>query len=130
MVEVTQEMVSSWIPARRKDTHKGNFGRVHILAGSSHYTGAPFFAAEAATRTGSGLVYLTVPEDIWPILAVKCNEPIVMNIPFPDDSGFLLFERMNAGDAALIGPGMGTGEKQGMCVRRLVKALTPPGFGC
>lgn len=126
MIEVTQEMVSSWIPTRREDAHKGDFGRVHILAGSSQYTGAPYFAAEAATRTGSGLVYLTVPENIWPILAVKCNEPVVMGIPSPDDSGFLLFERMNSGDAALIGPGIGSGETQGMRVRRLVKALAVP----
>ena len=41
--------------------------------------GAPVFAANAAVRTGSGLVYLGVPGDIYPIAAAKCDEAM----PFP-----------------------------------------------
>jgi len=92
------------LPQRRREAHKGDFGRVHIWAGSVGYTGAPVFAARAAVRTGSGLVFLTVPEKIWNVVAVKCDE--AMPSPMLADNGELL-GRMSACDAALIGPGLG-----------------------
>ncbi|MEA4933727.1 MAG: NAD(P)H-hydrate epimerase, partial [Lawsonibacter sp.] len=60
------------LPCRPRTAHKGNFGRIFILAGSEGYTGAPVLAARAAVRTGAGLVFLGVPRDIYPIVAVKC----------------------------------------------------------
>ena len=48
------------LPARKADAHKGDFGRVLIIAGSVGYTGAPALAARAAVRMGSGLVFLGV----------------------------------------------------------------------
>ena len=95
------------LPRRRREAHKGDFGRVHIWAGSVGYTGAPVFAARAAVRTGSGLVFLTVPEAIWNVVALKCDE--AMPAPIPSDSDELL-HRLSAGDAVLIGPGLGQGE--------------------
>ncbi|MBQ6834264.1 MAG: bifunctional ADP-dependent NAD(P)H-hydrate dehydratase/NAD(P)H-hydrate epimerase, partial [Lachnospiraceae bacterium] len=62
------------------------------------FTGAPAFAANSAVRTGSGLVFLSVPEKIWPILAVKCNE--AMPSPIPDYT--TLLDKMNSADAVLI----------------------------
>jgi NAD(P)H-hydrate epimerase len=92
--------------------HKGNFGRVLLLCGSRGYTGAAYFAAMGALRSGAGLVYLAVPESIYAIEAVKLNEAIVL--PLPDEDGKLalsatdqikaLLPKM---DAVLIGPGLG-----------------------
>ena len=59
------------LPRRPRQAHKGDFGRLLILAGSEGYTGAPVLAARAALRTGAGLVFLGVPRDIYPIVAVK-----------------------------------------------------------
>ena len=67
------------LPRRDRNAHKGDFGKIFILAGSVGYTGAPVFAANAAVRTGAGLVFLGVPADIYPIAAVKCDEAM----PFP-----------------------------------------------
>lgn len=67
------------LPRRKRDSHKGDYGRVLILAGSVGYTGAPVLAASGAVRGGAGLVSLGVPEEIWPIAAVKCLEAM----PFP-----------------------------------------------
>ena len=58
------------LPRRRRDSHKGDYGRVLIAGGCVGYTGAPNLAAAAAVRAGAGLVYLAVPEAIWTVCAV------------------------------------------------------------
>ena len=81
MVQVTQPFVHHFLPIRDRNGHKGTFGKVHILAGSVGFTGAPALASEAAVRTGSGLVSLSVPQEIWPVLAVKCQEAMPAPVP-------------------------------------------------
>ena len=58
------EDVLPFIPDRKIDAHKGDFGKILLICGSRGYTGAPALAALGALRTGAGLVYLAVPESI------------------------------------------------------------------
>ena len=109
------------LPCRKRDAHKGNFGRVYILAGSVGYTGAPVFAANAAVRTGSGLVFLGVPENIWSIVAVRCSEAMPHPLTMEPDE---VLERMRPCDAVLVGPGLGLGA--GELVRHLVPRIERP----
>lgn len=111
------------LPVRARQAHKGDFGRVYVLGGSVGYTGAPVFAANAAVRTGSGLVFLGVPEEIWSVVAVKCNE--AMPHPLDADSN-KVYERVSACDAALIGPGLGQSERARELVRDLAARLERP----
>ena len=53
-------LVRELFPVRKRDTHKGEYGKVLLLCGSEGLTGAARLAAKAALRTGSGLVYLFV----------------------------------------------------------------------
>lgn len=94
---------------------------MHIWAGSEGYTGAPYFAAQAAVKTGAGLVFLHVPDQIWPILAVKCNEAMIQKL-----SGNFqqLLETLETADAVLIGPGLG--RQQDRQIRRLISGLEKP----
>ena len=108
---------------RPVDGHKGDFGRVFILAGSRGYTGAAALCARAAVRGGAGLVTVAVPEDVYPIVAVKCDEAMVQ--PWPEDDGELV-EQAKGCDAALIGPGLGQGERAERLVLKLMKELTCP----
>ena len=73
---ITDELVRRLLPKRRADGHKGTFGKVYIYGGAVGYTGAPVFAAEAAVRCGSGLVFLGVPKEIYPIVASRCENEI------------------------------------------------------
>lgn len=109
------------LPRRRREAHKGDFGRVFILAGSVGYTGAPAFAANAAVRTGAGLVFLGVPEEIWSVVAVKCAE--AMPYPLGRDTDAVL-KRIDRCDAALVGPGLGP--NAGDLVRGIVPRLARP----
>ena len=101
---MTVELARRLLPPRRADGHKGDFGRVYVVAGAVGYTGAPVYAAEAAARTGSGLVFVGVPEAVYPIVAARCATAMAQ--PLPEDREELL-ARMSRCDAAVIGPGLG-----------------------
>lgn len=114
-MELTIADIARLLPKRDENAHKGNFGRVLLLCGSRGYTGAAYFAAMGALRTGAGLVYLGVPESIYAIEAVKLNEPVVF--PLPEQGGRLseaavpeILEKIPRMDAVLIGPGLGLGQ--------------------
>ena len=114
---------NSGLPRRPLTAHKGDFGKIFILAGSEGYTGAPVLAARAALRTGAGLVYLGVPREIYPIVAVKCDE--AMPFPLPEDYNAIL-EKARGCDVALIGPGLGRAPEVESLVLRLLAELEVP----
>lgn len=111
------------LPRRPRNAHKGDFGKLFILAGSEGYTGAPVLAAKAALRTGAGLVYLGVPRNIYPIIAVKCDE--AMPFPLPEDYSAIL-ESVRGCDTALIGPGLGRDPETERIVLSLLSDLDIP----
>ena len=111
------------LPRRPRTAHKGDFGKVFILAGSEDYTGAPVLGANAAVRAGAGLVFLGVPREIYPIVAVKCDE--AMPFPLPEDYDTIL-NKARGCDIALIGPGLGRRPETEELVRRLLADLTIP----
>lgn len=104
--------VDALIPERSIYAHKGDFGKLLLLCGSRGFTGAAALAAMGTLRTGAGLVYLGVPECIYPIVATKLTEPVVF--PLPDCEGMLSDRAVNVIErylrrvnAVLLGPGLG-----------------------
>lgn len=94
------------LPVRKRDTHKSDYGKVLILGGSVGYTGAVSMCARAAIRSGAGLVRVGVPEDIYPVIAVKLDEPM----PFPLQQPLCydnIAAKLTASDVCIIGPGLG-----------------------
>ena len=111
-MEVSRNTVKKWLPERKRRSHKGDYGKILILGGAVGYTGAPILAAQAAARSGSGLIFVGVPQSIYPIVASKLTEPMVF--PLPDADGKLsgdaideILGRLSACDACLIGCGLG-----------------------
>jgi ADP-dependent NAD(P)H-hydrate dehydratase / NAD(P)H-hydrate epimerase len=98
----TAEMLAPLLPRRSFDSHKGQFGRVGIVAGSRGLTGAAIMAAEACVRAGAGLVSLYVTEDIHAIVA-GATSPEVMVRPVRSYCEMLEVER----DVLALGPGLG-----------------------
>ena len=110
-------LVRELLPVRRRESHKGDYGRVLLLCGSEGLTGAARLAAKGALRTGSGLVYLGVPEKIYPIIAAGAGSEIVFPLPC-DEEGRLcmaslpaITARLENMDAVLLGPGFGRSEE-------------------
>ncbi len=113
-----------FLSPRRRDAHKGDFGKVFILAGSRGFTGAPCLAARAAVRSGAGLVTVAVRPNIYPIVAAKCcDEAIVWPISEAYED---LLEKAKGANIVLIGPGLGQSAWMERRVLRLLSDLTCP----
>ncbi len=99
---------------RKPDAHKGDFGKVCIIAGSLGMSGAAALAGKAALRAGAGLVRVAVPKSILPIVA--SIEPSFTTIGLPEDStGRISAKAINQildaasdNDVLAFGPGVGT----------------------
>ena len=123
METITPEIAAGLLPPRRADGHKGDFGRVYVAAGAVGYTGAPVYAAEAACRTGSGLVFVGVPREIYPIVAARCATAMAQ--PLPEEREVLL-EQMSRCDAAVVGPGLGRSPQAEALTLFLLEKLPVP----
>jgi NAD(P)H-hydrate epimerase len=96
--------LSALLPRRKFDSHKGDFGRIGIVAGSLGFVGAGVLSSLSAVKAGGGLVTLyTIADDSYPLLAVK-STPEVMVKPVHDYRQ-VLDDRLTA---IAIGPGLGT----------------------
>lgn len=114
------------LPRRARTAHKGDFGRVYLLAGSVGFTGAPVLAAAGALKTGAGLVQVAVPRGAYPAVAAKLL--CAMPTPLPEEGGVVaeralpeIFKALRRADAALVGPGLGRADT----VARAVIQQTP-----
>lgn len=120
------------LPCRAADAHKGTFGHVFVIAGSPGKTGAPAMAAQAAMRTGAGLVTVGVPRTLNPILEIKVTE--AMTEPLPDfGEGFLgitawprVKDVLKGKSVIALGPGLSDRDETAQFVYRVLEeALIP-----
>jgi NAD(P)H-hydrate epimerase len=98
------------LPKRRVDAHKGDYGRLLILGGSSRYAGAPVLAGLAALRSGVDLVTIAAPEKV--ALAINSLSPdlITIKLPCSDLESAVLpevFPELEGSTAVIVGPGLG-----------------------
>ena len=115
------------LPARPSDAHKGTFGRVLVIAGSSRYPGAAVLAARGAYRAGAGLVTIAAPESIALHLISAVPEATLLPLPEHDPgviSGVAAWEMVRAElssvDAVVLGCGFGQHDHSGVFVRNFL----------
>ncbi len=114
---ITEDMVGQLLPLRRSNNHKGDNGRVKVVAGSLGMTGAAALCSEAAVRTGAGLTTVIVPREVQPIMAVKLTEVMSKGYQSADE---VLTAVVDA-DVIAMGPGMGQELLSQEVVEELVK---------
>jgi ADP-dependent NAD(P)H-hydrate dehydratase / NAD(P)H-hydrate epimerase len=114
------------VTPRAADSHKGDYGRVLIVAGSAGKTGAAHLAALGALRSGAGLVTVATPAACQAVVAAMGPEYMTEALAATDDGGAAGLdpdgvERVleMARDVIAIGPGLG----QAPATRRFVAAL-------
>lgn len=105
------------IRTRPREIHKGDCGRVLIIAGSKEMAGAAVFAARAAIKCGSGLVKVCTARQIFPVLQISVPEATC--ITWDKIKGDL-----SAFDAVAIGPGMGVGRRTKNILERVLREYT------
>ena len=110
---ITKEFVQTIIEKREREIHKGDCGRILIVAGSHGMAGAAILAATAALRTGSGLVQVAIPKELFPIVQVgipeaTCLERDLRNLD------------LSLYDAIAVGPGLGQSDESIDAVKYLL----------
>lgn len=117
---------------RPEDSHKGDYGRVMVLAGSIGMTGAAYLCSQGALTAGSGLVTCAVPESLNNILEIKLTE--VMTLPLDETKQITVSLKAKSkilnfserADVVAIGPGLGSGAEVRKLIRSLVKDIKKP----
>ncbi len=129
---MSSEWVRTLLPERPATAHKGDFGRVLMVVGSSNYVGAAYLAASAATRVGAGLVTLAVPASIVAAVAGRAAEPTYLPLPESEpgelDAGgaaALIARSLPGYHALLVGCGLGQAPATKTLVRRLLCSGAP-----
>lgn len=114
------------LPMRSGEGHKGTFGHLLVLAGSTGKCGAAVMAAQAGLRGGAGLVTLACPASAQPGVAARLAE--VMTVPLDEQQGEISMSALEPllavaeGKQALaVGPGLGFGQEVSSLVRQLLQ---------
>jgi NAD(P)H-hydrate epimerase len=127
---LTRERMREIVPARAPDSHKGDFGRVLVVAGSVGRTGAAHLSALGAMRSGAGLVTVATPRSCLPIVASMAPE--YMTEPLDETASgtvdFSAIERVLKlkTDVIAIGPGLGQAPGTTAFVHALVERAGVP----
>jgi NAD(P)H-hydrate epimerase len=126
---LTPEQLRELIEPRTADSHKGDFGRVTIIAGSIGKTGAAFLGGMGALRSGAGLVTVATPASCLPIVASLAPE--LMTEAMAEDSGSVADAALDRvlelqHDIIACGPGLGRTAGASAFVRGLVDRATVP----
>ncbi len=112
-------VLRSWLPLRPFETHKGKYGRIGIIAGSSDFPGAARLASAAAVKAGGGLVTLYVKGGIRPVLASACIPEVMVR-------EVRSFREILDEPADILAAGPGLGPAQGNEVLALVRDASQP----
>ena len=127
---ITREWARDVIVPRSDDLHKGDCGRVLIVAGSTGKTGAAYLAALGALRSGAGLVTVATPRASQSVVSTLMSEYMTLGLDDTADGMVsaeavetVLAERC---DVLAVGPGLGQGPGVRAFVRTLVERARVP----
>jgi ADP-dependent NAD(P)H-hydrate dehydratase / NAD(P)H-hydrate epimerase len=127
---LTRERMRELVPARAADSHKGDFGRVLVIAGSLGHTGAAHLAALGALRSGAGLVTIATPRSCVATLAAMMPE--YMTEPLEETAaGTIDFGAVDRvldlkADIIALGPGLGQDPSTSAFVHAIVERAGAP----
>ncbi len=128
-----EDEAAAMLPRRAPDSHKGDFGKLFVLAGSEGFTGAAAMSSDSGLRSGAGLVILGCPSGLNDILELKLTE--VMTKPLPQVRNRRCLALRGLGeirgmikwaDAVAVGPGIGTYHETRDLIFRLISKLDKP----
>ncbi len=122
--------VRDWLPPRGADSHKADFGRLAVIAGSRGKAGAAVLAARGALRSGAGLVTVFCPASLESVVVSALPESMTRGLPEKDgalaaEAAGPLLEALRGFDAGVAGPGLGTGKGTIALLEKLLSVRCP-----
>ncbi|MBF0203695.1 MAG: NAD(P)H-hydrate dehydratase [Desulfamplus sp.] len=130
---IEHDVIKRMFKPREALSHKGTYGHLLIVAGSTGKTGAAALAANAAMASGTGLVTLAVPESINSTIEPQVTE--VMTFPLPENKkGYITHTALNLIIKKLVsdkkaiaaGPGLGMDDSTIRLVHGMVEEISLP----
>lgn len=113
---LSKDKYKKMIPIRKKTGHKGNYGKILIVAGSEKYCGAAFITTEACVRTGSGLVTLLTHKDVSSALKGRFTEAMIQEYSSYED-----VDTLEGFDVIACGPGFSKAEDSKVILKRIIE---------
>ena len=101
--QITLDDLQSFLSPRSKSSHKGSFGHVLVVGGDNGFAGAARLCAEAAARTGAGLVSLATDAHHAAYITMAVPEVMAHATENPSE----LLPLMEKANVVAIGPGLG-----------------------
>src|SRR3989338_2340985 len=117
---------------RSRDSHKGDFGHVFILAGSRGLTGAAALCSNAALRSGAGLVTLGIPASLNSIMSRKLTEVMTISLAETKEGTLSLkaegdiLKKIKTSDVVVLGPGLSQYPETQKLINRLILKIGKP----
>jgi NAD(P)H-hydrate epimerase len=122
---IGEDVLAEWLEPRGRDSHKGTYGHVLVVAGSRGRTGAALMASAGALRCGAGLVTIAAQDSVADTVDAAKPVEVMMDVFHPTSPDSLL-GLLKGKTAVAFGPGVGLGAEMEHILERLVEACTVP----
>jgi NAD(P)H-hydrate epimerase len=120
------------LPKRQPDAHKGQCGKVVVIAGSLGMTGAALLCSKSALSMGAGLCYLGISESLVEIIGAGFLEVVTKPLPETKKRSLSvsayngIMEMVKKADVIVIGPGIGRDTETRKLINSLIKGVNIP----
>jgi len=119
MQSIIAKEIKSQLGTRGQNTHKGDYGKILLVAGSIGMAGAAILAGRSAYSSGAGLVTCAVPSQLFPIMQISLPEATcILRKSGKIDYGHY--------DAIILGPGLGISKENATLIEEILKTYTGP----
>lgn len=131
MNSIQNEIRKKW-KKRKSSSHKGDYGRIFILAGSQNYSGAAYLAGAACLRAGAGLVTLAVPDKIHAIVARRQPELMIQPMVSTREGSLAkasernILKALNGQDVLALGPGLSQNSQTRIVIQNVLRKNSLP----
>lgn len=131
LTEIKKSDFKKSFPERKRDSHKGQNGRVLIVGGSIDYYGAPILSGMGALYGGADLVFILVPECNFDVSRSFYPDLIIRKFPgeYFDSRGvdlLLDLAEQTRTDCLNIGTGMGERPETQSAIKQVIHKIKIP----